>query len=261
MDTDALIQAPIGVLAVLLVCVVAAERLARLPALRKFGAALLVIVIAAVLANLRIIPPVASSNPVYEFIFSYVISGSIFLLLLQVNLGALKRAGSQMLGAFALGALGVCAGALLAAAIVPFGDLIGDNNGALAGMFAGTYIGGSANFNAVAEVMEVTRESGLYTAATVVDNVMTDIWILVTLALSALLVRTPWFKKAVAPAAPAPEEKAHADDAAPLSVMDVALPLALAALALWASSVLSGWLEARGITIPSILFVTTLALM
>ncbi|WP_428407569.1 DUF819 domain-containing protein [Hyphococcus sp.] len=261
MTSDALIAAPLGVLAVLLASVVAAELLARHRAMKKLGAALIVIAIGALLANLRVIPPAASGNPVYEFTFSYVISGSIFLLLLQVNLGALKRAGSQMIGAFALGALGVFVGVLIATAVTPFGDLLGDNKGALAGMFAGTYIGGSANFNAVAVAMDMTRDSGVYTAATVVDNVMTDVWILITLALPAVLVRTPWFNKAAATIAPATEDMMTRESASPLSVMDLALPLALAALALWVSGAISAWLDARGIAVPSILIVTTLALI
>lgn len=261
MTSDALVSSPLGVLAILLASIVVAELLARHRMMKKLGAALIVIAIGALLANLRIIPPATSGNPVYDFTFTYVISGSIFLLLLQVNLGALRRAGGQMIGAFALGAVGVFLGVLIANAVIPLDDMIGDKSRALAGMFTGTYIGGSANFNAVAVAMDVTRDGGLYTATTVVDNVMTDVWILIVLALPALLMRTPWFKNAVAGAASVAQTPKKPDDPSPLSVMDVALPIALAVMAVWLSTMMSAWLDARGVAVPSVLIVTTLALI
>ncbi|MFC2951583.1 DUF819 domain-containing protein [Marinicaulis aureus] len=264
MTSDALVTSPLGVLAILLASIVVAELLARYRTMKKLGAALIVIAVGALLANLRIIPPATSGNPVYDFTFTYVISGSIFLLLLQVNLGALRRAGGQMIGAFALGAVGVFLGVLIANAVIPLDDMIGDKSRALAGMFTGTYIGGSANFNAVAVAMDVTRDGGLYTATTVVDNVMTDVWILIALALPALLSRTRWFRAVVSSTATAPSQQAVAPqiDHTPLSgTLEIALPLALASLAVWLSTMVSAWLSARGVGVPSVLIVTTLALI
>lgn len=258
METNALISSPIGVAAVLLGCVVAADRLGRLKSLRKIGAAFLVIIVGALLANLRVIPSAASGGPVYDFIFDYVVSGAIFLLLLPVNLGALRRAGAPMIAAFALGAAGVTAGVFLANALIPVKEMIGDAAAPLGGMFAGTYIGGSANFNAVALAFGVARDSNIYTAATVVDNVMTDIWIIATLAMPALLVRSGLFgaiKRAPAPALDGPSQFA------PTTSIDIGAPIALAAGALWISGGLSAFLAERGVSVPPILIVTTLALI
>lgn len=258
METNALISSPIGVAAVLLGCVVAADRLGRLKSLRKIGAAFLVIILGALLANLRVIPSAASGGPVYDFIFDYVVSGAIFLLLLPVNLGALRRAGAPMIAAFALGAAGVTAGVFLANALIPVKEMIGDAAAPLGGMFAGTYIGGSANFNAVALAFGVARDSNIYTAATVVDNVMTDIWIIATLAMPALLARSGLFgaiKRAPAPALDDPSQFA------PTTSIDIGAPIALAAGALWISGGLSAFLAGRGVSVPPILIVTTLALI
>lgn len=259
MTPTALVTSPMGVLAILLVIVAVSDALGRIGHLRKLGAAVIVIVFGALLANLRVVPPAAAGGPVYDPIFTSVIPGAIFLVLLEVNLAALRRAGGAMLIAFALGAVGTALGVVCAAWVTPVHAMLGTRDAAaLAGMYTGTYIGGGANFNAVAIGYGVARDGGLYTAATVVDNVMTDIWILVTLAMPMLLDRTGWF----APATRPPEIEAHHAGARPLPpTLAIAVPLALAAVALVVSDAASSWLAAIGVTVPSILIVTTLALL
>lgn len=259
----ALISSPLGVLTVLVVIVAVSDALGRTGPFRKLGAAMVVIVLGALLANLRVIPPAASGGPVYDPIFTYVIPAAVFLVLLEVNLGALKRAGAPMIGAFSLGALGTFLGVCVANAVTPVAGMVGSAHAPLAGMFTGTYIGGGANFNAVALAYGITRDGGLYTAATVVDNVMTDVWIIVTLALPALLLKSGWFGKPTSPAVhdestPVPVETSSR----PLTgTLAIAVPLALTALVVWVSGLLSNELEARGVAVPSILIVTTLALV
>ncbi len=255
----ALISSPLGVLTVLVVIVALSDAIGRIGVFRKLGAAMIVIVLGALLTNLRVIPPAASGGPVYDPIFTYVIPAAIFLVLLDVNLGALKRAGAPMIGAFLIGATGTFLGVWVANAVTPIQGLVGASHGPLAGMFTGTYIGGGANFNAVAQAYGITRDGGLYTAATVVDNVMTDVWIIVTLALPALLLKSGWFGKPSDPAQ-APVQ-AHIPPSPLTGTLAIAIPLALTAVAIWLSGLASTWLEARGIAVPSILIVTTLALI
>lgn len=255
----ALISSPLGVLTVLVVLVALADVLGRIGVFRKLGAAMIVIVLGALLANLRVIPPAASGGPVYDPVFTYVIPAAIFLVLLDVNLKALRRAGAPMIGAFLIGAVGTFLGVWIANAVTPIAGMVGASHGPLAGMFTGTYIGGGANFNAVAQAYGITREGGLYTAATVVDNVMTDVWIIVTLALPALLLKSGWFGR---PGEPADAPADAPTPPPPLTgTLAIAVPLALTAVAIWLSGLASTWLEARGIAIPSILIVTTLALI
>jgi len=263
MTSAALVAAPVGVLAILLIAVAVSDLLGRVGPMKRLGAATIVIVLGALLANLRIIPSAASGGPVYDPIFNYVIPGAVFLVLLDVNLGALKRAGAPMIGAFFLGAAGTFLGVWIANALIPVSSVIGDKAAPLAGMFTGTYIGGSANFNAVALAYGVTRDGGLFTAATVVDNVMTDIWIIITLALPALLAKTGWFGRSSAAPAPASEtETTAAVGPTKLSgTLAIGIPIALTAAALWLSDIASEWLAARNVAIPSILIVTTLALV
>jgi uncharacterized membrane protein len=259
MTPTALVTQPLGILAILLVIVALADWLGRIGHLRKVGAAVIVIILGALLANLRVIPPASAGGPVYDPIFASVIPGAIFLVLLEVNIAALRRAGGAMLLAFLLGAVGTAIGVLAAASLTPLGAMLGRSDAAaLAGMYAGTYIGGSANFNAVAIGYGIGRDGGLYTAATVVDNVMTDIWILITLAMPMLLAKTGLFARR------APASTRHAEPTPPRPLpptLAIGVPLALASMALVLSDAAAAWFDGVGIPIPSILIVTTLALI
>lgn len=257
----ALIQSPLALLAVLAVGVTVAELLGRLAWGRKVGAALIVIVVGALLANSRIIPPAGAGGPVYDPIFAVVTPAAIFLILLEANLKALRKAGGPMLIAFGLGAAGTVAGVLVAGLLTPARAMLGETFGPLSGMFAGTYIGGSANFNAIALHYGVLREGDVYATAVVVDNIATGVWILITVAMPVLLYRTGLFGKPGERTAAAPEDAPDTAVVAPLTgSLALALPLALALTGVVIANLLAGWLKALGLAVPSILILTTLAL-
>lgn len=258
----ALIQSPLALLAVLAVGVAFAELIGRLSWGRKVGAALIVIVVGALLANFRIVPPAGAGGPVYDPIFAVVTPAAIFLILLEANLKALRRAGGPMLIAFGLGAVGTVAGVLVAGLLTPARAMLGENFAPLSGMFAGTYIGGSANFNAIALHYGVLREGDVYTTAVVVDNIATGVWILITVAMPVLLYRSGLFgKPGERTASPPDAEPEQGPSAPPLTgSLAIALPLALALTGVVISNLLAGWLKGLGFAVPSILILTTLAL-
>lgn len=258
----ALIQTPVALLAVLAVGVAVAELVGRLSWGRKVGAALIVIVVGALLANFRIIPPAGAGGPVYDPIFAVVTPAAIFLILLEANLKALRRAGGPMLIAFGLGAAGTAAGVLVAGLLTPARAMLGGNFEALSGMFAGTYIGGAANFNAIALHYGVLREGDLYATAVVVDNIATGVWILITVAMPVLLYRTGLFGKPGERTAATPDEAPEAALATPLTgSLAVALPLALALTGVVVANLAAAGLKSLGLAVPSILILTTLALV
>lgn len=261
MMPSAIFSDPFAVLVLLVVAVAAADWLGRLKWLNRLGAAILVILFGALLANVRVIPPVGAGGPAYDPIFTYVVPGAIFLILLDVHLGALNRAGGPMLAAFGLGAVGVMAGVALAASVLPTAAL-GHFAGPLGGMFTGTYIGGSANFNAIAVGYGVEREGGLYLAAVVVDNVMTVLWMIALLALPTLLHRTGRFGKRAVVVNDTPSVEANEAKPIPIAgTLGIALPLALTGVALWVSIALADAFAAAGFAVPPILIVTTIALI
>jgi uncharacterized membrane protein len=248
-----LVADPVAVLAVLLVAVALSVWLGRLPYFRSLGGALIAILIGATLANLGIIPTLDEMPRLYDPIFTEVTLGAIFLILLEVNLRAVKQAGTPMLFAFALGAVGTMLGVLAASALLPDARaMLGEHFAGAGAMLTGTYIGGSANFNLLAIEYDVVRNAGLFTAMVVVDNVMSAAWILATIAIPTLLGRSRRFP----PKAFAAEA---ADPPPPLEgMMAVALPIAAAAAALVVSRGIAAFL---GAGVPLILILTTLALL
>ncbi|HJR63109.1 MAG TPA: DUF819 family protein [Gemmatimonadaceae bacterium] len=264
------------ILAVLSLLVVLSEWLVRRTALRHLGSALLVIVLTAIVANLGVLPTTSSQEapvPLYDAIFAHVAPIAIFWLLLHVNLRSLLKAGLPLIALFLVGSLGTLAGAVVAMRAVNGAETVGALYGPVTGMFAGTYIGGSVNFNAIALHYDVTRDAVLYGGAVVVDNIVTTIWIMVTLAAPRLFARL-WVRRrtdaagdtvgqvangpARVAAAPIVELAAEVETIDP---MRLALVLALGVGAQWVSILVTGALEAIGVSIPSILVITTLALI
>ncbi len=249
-----LVADPVTVLAILLLAVAVSAWLGRLPYFRNLGGALLAILFGGALANFGIIPTHDEMPSLYDPIFQEVTLAAIFLILLEVNLRAIRRAGAPMLIAFALGALGTMAGVLAASALMPDARaMLGEHFAGAGAMLTGTYIGGSANFNMLAIEYGVTKNPGLFTAMVVVDNVMSAAWILATIAIPPLLAKSRRFPP-----------KAFAAEAAdppppPLEgIMAVAVPIAAAAAALILSRELASSL---GGVVPVILVLTTLALI
>ena len=85
------ISNPIYVLSVLCFMVILAVYAGKTKFGKQFGAALLVILFTAVIANLKLIPSASNSIPLYNGIFKYVAPISIFYLLLNVNLTSIKK--------------------------------------------------------------------------------------------------------------------------------------------------------------------------
>ena len=247
------------ILAVLLVVVAAADWLGRRPGGRILGGALLVIVLAALLANLGVIPLASENVPVYNQLLGTLAPISIFWLLLNAKLGSLKQAGGPMLALFAIAAAGTVLGVVVAGLLLGAPDWMGEWYGPLSGMFAATYIGGGANFNALAIHYEVYEAGNLYAASAVADHVMTVVWIALLLAfprlVRGLLPKVDAVQQADDPDAPRHTPgKPGLTDLAMLGALGVGAFVVSDALAAWTAGTL-------GIAIPSILILTTLALI
>lgn len=246
---------PVFILAVLAFNIALSIWLEKHTKLRPLGAALLSIVITAFTANLGIIPSSDVTVPVYDGIFTYVAPISIFYLLLGVNLKALKKAGKPMIVLFILGAIGTSLGVIMANAMV--GNALGENSGAIGGMITGTYIGGSVNFNAVALHYQMLQEGPIYASIVAVDNIYTTLWMVVTLAIPVVFNR--WF----------PRQKTQnivdktgaAYDESSMDMYRISLLILLGFGSFWLSEEMTLLLQALGTNIPSILILTTLALL
>lgn len=146
------------------------------------GGSMIVILFGAVLSNLGL---VAAASPVYDAVTGPVTSLALVWLLLAVDLRDLRVAGKPMLVAFGLAALATATGAFVATVV--FAPALGDNAWRLAGPLTGTYIGGSVNFVALGRALELPEE--VFAAATASDNLLTGVWMGVTLTLPLWLMR------------------------------------------------------------------------
>ncbi len=255
------------VLAVVALCVVVSEWLARWPILRHAGSSLLVIVVGAVLSNVGLIP--ASSTPehpvpAYDAIFAHVAPLAIFWLVLRVDLRRTLAAGLPLLILFGVGALGTMLGVLAGLALVGW-DAFGPSSAALGGMFAATYIGGSANFNALALHYDLVRQGTLYAGTMAVDAGLTALWMIATIAIPRAWPRgrvrsAPSSPEPGAPAGTPPEPDSTSD-AARVDPTDLGLLLLLGLAGLVVSDAIVAALAQRGVDVPGMLVLTTLALV
>lgn len=249
---------PIFILTILFLNVVIAEWLNGKKFFNHLGTGLLVIIITAIVANLGVIPASTPATPVYENIFAYVAPISIFLMLLNINLNSLKKAGKPMLIMFLIGSFATMIGALIAMWAVGGKSAIGPFYYALGGMYTGTYIGGSINFNAVALHYGVSQQGGLFSAATVADNIITAVWVIATLTLPKILQkqfpRTQLVKV---------EGESEVDTDKFMSDIESVRPFDIAFLLFMSFSgiLLAAWLNKLIPQIPNILWLTTIALI
>lgn len=245
-------------LAALLAVIGAAEFLARRTPLRHIGAALLTILLAAAAANAGLIPTYGDGHPVYDAMFAELAPLGIFWLLLLVDLRSVVRAGGATLLLFAVGAGGTFVGALIAQAACGGPNVFGDLHHALTGMIVGTYVGGSVNFQAIAQEYDVARDPALFAGAAAVDNAVTTVWMALTIAAPRLLQRF-WPSADDQRGRPGPRDRLPVDDEVEaVTVLDLATVTALGCTGLAASRAIA---DVLGPAVPDAVVLTTLALI
>jgi uncharacterized membrane protein len=257
----AFIQQPAYIITVLLLLVVFSEWLAKKTIFRYFGSVLIIIIAAAILANIGLIPTSTNAPPVYSRIFDWAAPLGIFFLLLEVKLKDLEFAGLPMLMMFLVGSAATIIGVVVGYWLFSPQHHQIDKSYAVAGMFTGTYIGGSANLNAVAISYGMNENGTLFAAINAVDNILTTFWLFMTMLLPPILFKLFPRKKKSPPALksqPGEEPRSIITQIkTETSITDIALLLALGFGTLFFSRTLSEKIPG----IPSILTLTTIALI
>ena len=236
----------------------------RFPALGKVGASMMAIIFGAILSNLRLVPV---ESPVYDAVLGPVTSVSIAWLLLSVDLRDLAKAGPRMTGAFAVAVVGTMLGAFVAAFV--YHDHFADDTWRIAGALTGTYSGGSVNFISVGR--ELGLSGTLFAGLNAADALMTGLW------LAACLMLPIWLGRFYKPTrgatggdgmAPDPgaDEPGASDERLRRHPYFVREGLSAVGIAnLFAAGLIlvfvSAWLGEIVPSVPSILWLTTLALV
>ena len=160
-----------------------------------------------------------------------------------------------MVGLFILGSLATTCGIILSWYLLNPESLLGEDGKIIAGMLTGTYTGGSVNFNAIALEYEFQKKGVLYAGTIAVDNVVTAIWIMITLIIPAILNRI-WKsnKKFISNKNNSVKEN---DENESINLTSLAWLLFLGISAYYISDIISLYI----IDIPSILILTTIGII
>lgn len=247
-----MLHAPEYVLLILVFNVWLCEWLCRYTRLKVVSSSLLVIILTAIMANLGIVPSASNPSSVYDFVFKYIAPLSIFFLLLGVKLIDVKKAGVPMTIGFLLGALGTLIGSLVSIWVFNGEELFGEKFYAIGGMMTGTYTGGSVNFNAIALHYDVVRDGAVFIGVIVADNILTAIWMVVTIAAPTFLRK--YF--------PDQQSKSGTQEKSAMNEIESINPIAMSALIFLGlgTVLLSNYLQELT-TVPSVLLLTTIALV
>jgi uncharacterized membrane protein len=270
-SSAALISSPIGVLAVLAFVAAfffAIEQTTKAKLFQYLPPLLFIYATPVFLNNFDVIP---SASPVYGGLSAYVLPAFIVLMLIKVNVPAVVRVMGKGVLVMLMGTAGVMVGAVVAYMLVH--SWLSDDAWKGYGALAGSWIGGTANMAATAEMLGTSEEQ--FGLAVIADNVIYIVWL-------PLLLMSRDFATRFNRWARVPAERLEAmDAAAELHVEDDHAPtmpqyLFLVAIVIgvtWVSTTLapeiSGSIASRapalsavfGESTVRILLVTTLALL
>ena len=208
---------------------------------RRLSGAVVVLILALAASSLGVMPVAA---PSYSVVWSLMVPLAIALYLIEADIISIVRNSGRALGVFIAGAAGVCAGAVVGALVLN----LGPNSAELAAVFSATYSGGSLNFAAVAEAVDM-RDGGELAAAVAVDNVLgIGFFMLLSFAGNWRWMKNgfPWRASEIETASAEPpattaDEVAKAGDAIDATSLSLALALAavLCAVGFYAANLLN----------------------
>lgn len=176
-----------AMLAVTLCIVACAFWVQKFKVFKLIGPALFVIITGILLVNLRIVP---GYTDIYGVISNYCIPFSVSLYLLNVDLKQIMKMSRQPLISIASAVFCVSIVAVVFGSI--FGNMV-EEGWKVAGMFVGTYTGGSGNLTAIASGLDASAST--IAAANAADYVVGMPALLLMFAAPALLKKWKWFQK------------------------------------------------------------------
>ncbi len=145
--------------------------------LRHISGVCLIILVALFLATAGVIP---HQHPLYDFFSGPAIPVALALMILSLDLKEVARMPRSLVIIYCVGVFATVASTLFAAWIVAPG--MGANAALLAAQFGASYIGGGENAVAMQKVFSIPNE--LFVAGFAVDNLLTSVWMIVTIYLA-----------------------------------------------------------------------------
>ena len=207
----------------------------------KLSGAILCLIFALTLSNAGIIPMDA---PVWDAVWSYVVPLAIPLLLLQCDMRKIGKDTGHIVLIFLISSVGTVCGAFLGYALLHkhIGEL-----GGVAGMFTGTYIGGTVNFAALADAFDVS--GAMVSAATVADNLLMTLYFFALIMMPGIEFFRKNYKHPHVDAFEIEEAKGQGKTATAaywgrkeISLLDISLAVATAFSIVFVSDTIAGFL-------------------
>ena len=215
---------------------------------RVLSASLISIAAGLLLANLAILPHEAEA---YGFVLGYLVPLAIPLLLFKADVRRIVTETGPTLVAFCAGAVGTLVGAMLGFAIID----VGPETNKIAGVLTASFIGGSVNFVAVSQAVEIA-DASLISSAVAAQGV-------VAISYLSLLILAPGFsplRRFLPTIRHADHEPATLDESvgadSSIELFDLAAAVSLSLIICAISSALAEFLD---LTRLWILFVTLFA--
>ncbi len=203
----------------------------------NISGSIIVLVIALVLVNLRVIPTAASVFD--DMVWGYAVPMAIPLLLLKTNIKRIWTETHRLLAIFLIGSVGTICGVLAAYMLLsPFVPSLAQ----AAAMMTGSYIGGGVNFTALADAFHA--DSSLTSATTVADNLNMAIYFLVLIAFARNAFLRRHYPHPYSDQAGGDKETTQAASywkQKPISLRDIAIDLAYTVLVVTISRALGRW--------------------
>jgi uncharacterized membrane protein len=184
---EPLLNSTTSLLAVMFMTISVGLYLSKRKPFTSFGPAIIVIIIGILLSNLRIVPTWAD---VYGVMFEYAIPLSVAIMLLNVDLSGMLKLSKQPLLAMLFAVISVSVAAFVGG-ILMAGKI--SEGWKIAGMFVGTYTGGSSNLTAIGKALEASPDA--FAAANAADYVVGIPSLVFLMSAPALMKASKWFNK------------------------------------------------------------------
>lgn len=257
---DALFTSSESLLAVMAITVALSFYLRHFKGFKTLGPALIVIIISVILANLKVVPFEAE---VYGVVSQYAIPLSIAMMLLSVDIKQMLKLSKKPIAAIGLAVLSVSIVTLIAGII--FAPMI-DEGWKIAGMFIGTYTGGSSNLTAIGYGLDALPTT--FAAANAADYVIGIPTLILMFAFPAIAAKSKRFNR-IWPYSLSPEmlegREAEDEDAflakKKWSIQDIAWSFGIAFGITAVATYLSGFFPESFQSAARILLITTIAVI
>ncbi|HDO9735064.1 TPA: DUF819 family protein [Clostridioides difficile] len=254
---NTLFSNPGSILAVMTSMIALGFYLQRYKAIKSLGPALTIIIMGIILSNLKVVPV---STELCGTISTYAIPVSMTIMLMSVDLKEMTKLSREPLIAIFVAVLTVSIMAFLFGLV--FAEKISEG-WKVAGMFVGTYTGGSANLTAIGTGLNVSRQT--LAAANAADYVIGVPTLIFMFALPAILKNSKKFKKLW----PYHVEESELEDcqneefmeSKEWSIKDIAWMLAIGFVVTEVSTILAGYFNSSFSSAARILLVTTISII